>query len=76
MVVEGAIVAVYGRRYIDFMERQGLLDLGKRLIRKLDIRSPVVFAGIGAAEAVWGVVLLRRAQAMSADENDTHRLVA
>jgi hypothetical protein len=57
------------------MERQGLMDLGKRLIRKLDIRSPVVFASIGVAEAVWGLVLLRRAQAMTAT-NGSRRLVA
>jgi hypothetical protein len=44
------------------MERKGLMDLGKRLIRKLDVRSSYAFAAIGLTEMVWGLVLMRRAQ--------------
>jgi hypothetical protein len=62
MVAEGAALAVWGRRYLDFMERQGLMDTGKRLIRRMDVRSPTVFAAIGLTELVWGLVLLRRAE--------------
>jgi len=63
MIAEGAAVALFGRRYLDFMERNGLMDFGKRLVRKSNVRSAGVFAVIGAAEAVWGLVLLRRAMA-------------
>ena len=62
MAAEGAAFAVWGRRYVDFMERQGLMDTGKRLVRRLDVRSPTIFAAIGLAELIWGLVLLRRAQ--------------
>ena len=44
------------------MERQGLMDTGKRLVRRLDVRSATVFAAIGLTELVWGLVLRRRAQ--------------
>ena len=52
-----------GRRYLDFVERNGLMDFGKRLMRRMDLNSPAAYAAIGAAEAVWGAVLLRRAAA-------------
>ena len=61
LIAEGAAFAVMGRQYVDFMERKGLMDAGKRLVRRLDMRSPTVFTAIGLAELVWGVVLLRRA---------------
>jgi hypothetical protein len=61
LVAEGAAFAVMGRQYVDFMERKGLMDAGKRLVRRLDVRSPTVFTALGLAELVWGVVLLRRA---------------
>jgi hypothetical protein len=63
LVIEGALLATRGRRYVDFAERQGLMDAGKRLMRKLDVRSPMVYAAVGLTELVWGLVLLRRAQA-------------
>jgi hypothetical protein len=62
MVIEGALLATRGRRYVDFMDRQGLMDIGKRLMRKLDVRSPTVYAAVGLTELVWGLVVLRRAQ--------------
>jgi len=61
LLAEGVAMAAFGRRYLEFMARQGMLDWSKRLLRRLDVESPVTFAGIGAAEAVWGLVLLRRA---------------
>jgi hypothetical protein len=66
MVAEGAALAVWGRRYVEFMDRQGLMDTGKRLIRRMDVRSPTVFAAIGLTEIVWGLVLLRRAETVPA----------
>jgi hypothetical protein len=63
LVIEGALLATRGRQYVDIEERQGLLDAGKRLMRKFDVRSPMVYAAVGLAEVVWGLVLLRRAQA-------------
>jgi hypothetical protein len=62
MVAEGTALVVWGRRYVDFMERHGLMDTGKSIVRKLDIREPTVFAAIGLTEIVWGLVLLRRAR--------------
>ena len=58
LVAEGAALALYGMRYLDFMERHGLMDLGKRLLRRTGIRSRNVLAAIGMAEAVVGLVLL------------------
>jgi hypothetical protein len=63
MLAEGAALALFGRRYVDFMERNGLMDWGKRLIRKVNLKSPAAFAAIGAVEAVGGVILLKRAAA-------------
>jgi hypothetical protein len=64
MVAEGAALAAFGPRYLDFMERNGLMDVGKRLLRKLNVRSSTALTGIGLAEAVWGLVLMRRATAL------------
>jgi len=58
LVAEGAALALYGKRYLDFMERHGLMDFGKRLLRRTGIRSRNVLAAIGMAEAVVGLVLL------------------
>jgi hypothetical protein len=60
LVAEGAALALYGMRYLDFMERHGLMDFGKRLLRRSGIRSRNVLAAIGMAEAVVGLVLLDR----------------
>ena len=60
LVAEGAALALYGMRYLDFMERHGLMDFGKRLLRRTGIRSRNVLAAIGMAEAVVGLVLLDR----------------
>jgi hypothetical protein len=62
MVGEGAALAIWGRHYVDFMQRHGLMDILKRLYKKLDLQSHGTFAAIGAAEAVWGLVLLDRAR--------------
>jgi hypothetical protein len=62
LLAEGTALAVWGRRYVDFMERHGLMDAGKRIIRRLDVRDSPAFAALGLAEIVWGLVLLRRAQ--------------
>ena len=60
LVTEGAALALYGTRYLDFMERHGLMDFGKRLLRRAGIRSRNVLAAIGIAEAAVGLVLLDR----------------
>ena len=60
LVAEGAALALYGTRYLDFMERHGLMDFGKRLLRRAGIRSRNVLAAIGMAEGVVGLVLLDR----------------
>ena len=60
LVAEGAALALYGTRYLDFMERHGLMDVGKRLLRRAGIRSRNVLAAIGIAEAAVGLVLLDR----------------
>jgi len=62
LVAEGAALALYGMRYLDFMERHGLMDFGKRLLRKTGIRSRNALAAIGIAEAVVGLVLLERSR--------------
>jgi hypothetical protein len=60
LVAEGAALALYGTRYLDFMERHGLMDFGKRLLRRAGIRSRNVLASIGIAEAAVGLALLDR----------------
>jgi hypothetical protein len=60
LVAEGAALALYGMRYLDFMDRHGLMDFGKRLLRRTGIRSHKSLAAIGIAEAVVGLVLLDR----------------
>ena len=32
LVAEGTALTMYGARYLDFMERHGLMDVGKRLL--------------------------------------------
>ena len=58
LVAEGAALALYGIRYLEFMDRHGMMDLGKRLLRRTGIRSRKSLAAIGIAEAVVGLVLL------------------
>jgi len=63
MVAEGTALATFGPKYLELMERYGLMDFGKRMLRKLNVRSQAVLTGIGIAECVWGIVLMRRATA-------------
>ena len=65
LVAEGAALALYGMRYLDFMERHGLMDFGKRLLRRTGIRSHGSLAAIGIAEAVVGLVLLDKVRRQS-----------
>lgn len=58
LVAEGAALALYGIRYLEFMDRHGMMDFGKRLLRRTGIRSRKSLAAIGIAEAVVGLVLL------------------
>ena len=60
LVTEGAALALYGTRYLDLMERHGLMDFGKRMLRRTGIRSRKSLAAIGIAEALVGLVLLDR----------------
>src|SRR5262245_8572887 len=60
LVAEGTALAMYGTRYLDFMERHGLMDFGKRLLRRTGIRSRKSLAAIGIAQAVVGVMLIER----------------
>jgi hypothetical protein len=61
LLVEGVLLATRGRRYVDFVGRQGLVDAGKRLMLKLGVRSPTIYAAVGLTELVWGLVLMRQA---------------
>ena len=61
LVIEGTMLVTRGRQYVDFVERQGLIDIGKRLMIRFGVRSPAVYAAVGLTELVWGLVLLRRA---------------
>jgi len=65
LVAEGAALALYGKRYLDFMERHGLMDFGKRLLRRTGIRSRKTLAAIGIAEAAVGIVLLDKVRRQS-----------
>jgi len=60
LVAEGAALTMYGTRYLDFMDRHGLMDFGKRLLRRTGIRSRKSLAAIGIAQAVVGLVLIDR----------------
>ena len=60
LVAEGTALTMYGTRYLDFMERHGLMDFGKRLLRRTGIRSRKTLAAIGIAQAVVGLVLIDR----------------
>jgi hypothetical protein len=65
LVAEGAALALYGMRYLDFMERHGLMDFGKRLLRRTGIRSHRKLAAIGMAQAAVGLVLLDKVRRQS-----------
>jgi hypothetical protein len=58
---EGIALAIYGRRYIRFMDRYGLMGTGKRILKKVNLQSRGVFVAIGLAEAAWGAALMSRA---------------
>ena len=60
LVAEGTALTMYGTRYLDLMERHGLMDFGKRLLRRTGIRSRKTLAAIGIAQAVVGLVLIDR----------------
>ena len=60
LVAEGTALTMYGTRYLDLMERHGLMDFGKRLLRRTGIRSRKTLAAIGIAQAVAGLVLIDR----------------
>jgi hypothetical protein len=60
LVGEGAALAFYGGRYIDFMERHNLMGFGKRVLRRLGVRSKSVLVPIGMAEAAIGLIILAR----------------
>jgi len=62
LVAEGATLAYYGTQYLDFMQRQGLMSSGKRLLRATGIRSGKVFAAIGIVEVAVGILLLTNAR--------------
>ena len=62
LVAEGAALALYGIRYLEFMDRHGMMDFGKRLLRRTGIRSRKSLAAIGIAEAAVGLVLLDKAR--------------
>ena len=68
LVAEGTALAVYGTGYLDFMERNGLMDVGKRMLRAMGIRSRKALAAIGIVEAGIGLILLNNAR--------SHRAVA
>jgi hypothetical protein len=62
LVAEGAALMLYGMRYLDFMQRNGMMDLSKRMLRTMGIRSKKTLAVIGLTEAAIGLVLLNRAR--------------
>ena len=62
MVVEGVALAYYGMRYLDFMERNGLMDLGKKLLKATGLRNHKALAVIGITEAVLGAGLISSAR--------------
>jgi hypothetical protein len=66
LMAEGTALAVYGPRYLDFMERHGLMDLGKRMLRAAGIRSTKALTTIGIIEATIGLMLLRNARSQQA----------
>ena len=61
LVGEGVALALYGTRYLRFLEKYGLMDAGKKAIMKLQIESPVVLGALGLVEAAWGFGILRKA---------------
>jgi hypothetical protein len=62
MVAEGVALAYYGLRYLDFMERNGLMDFGKKLLRASGLRNHKALAVIGITEAVLGAGLISSAR--------------
>jgi len=62
MVAEGAALAYYGSRYLDFMERNGMMDLGKKLLRSTGISSHKALAVIGITEVMLGAFLVNGAR--------------
>jgi hypothetical protein len=62
LVAEGAALAYYGYSYIDFMERNGMMDLGKKMLRATGIRSHKALAAIGIAEVMLGALLVNGAR--------------
>ena len=63
LVGEGALLALYGTRYIDFMDRCGLLDSGKSALKRMEVQSKLVLATLGFVEALWGIDVVRKAHA-------------
>ena len=62
MVAEGTALAYYGYGYLDFMERNGLMDIGKKLLKATGIHNRKALAFIGITEAVLGVGLISSAR--------------
>ena len=62
LVIEGAALAWYGTRYLDYMERNNMMDLGKKLLRATGIRSHKALAVIGITELMLGALLVSGAR--------------
>ena len=62
MAAEGVALACYGMHYLDFAERNGLMDVGKRLLKATGIRNRKALAVIGITEAVLGLGLISSAR--------------
>ena len=62
MLAEGVALTYYGYRYLDFMERNGLMDFGKKLLKATGIRSHKALAVIGVTEALLGAGLISSAR--------------
>ena len=65
LMAEGTALAMYGPRYLDFMQRNGM-DIGKRVLRAAGIRSTKALGVIGIIEATLGLILLRNARSQRA----------
>jgi hypothetical protein len=66
LMAEGTALAMYGPRYLDFMHRNGMMDIGKRVLRGAGIRSTKALGVIGIIEATLGLILLRNARSQRA----------
>ena len=62
MVAEGVALAYYGYGYLDYMERNGLMDIGKKMLKATGIRNRKALAVIGITQAVLGVGLISSAR--------------